>query len=40
MAGGQPRDGALRVPFCGGVIEESHKPATFAIGITRFSVGT
>jgi hypothetical protein len=25
---------------CGGVIEESHKPATVAIGITRFSVGT
>jgi hypothetical protein len=27
-------------PSCGGVIEESHKPATVAIGITRFSVGT
>jgi hypothetical protein len=27
-------------PSCGGVIEESHKPATVAIDITRFSVGT
>ena len=27
-------------PSCGGVIEESHKPAKVAIGITRFSVGT
>ena len=26
-------------PSCGGVIEESHKPDTVAIGITQFSVG-
>ena len=31
---------ALRVPVLRRVIEESHKPATVAIGITRFSVGT